>query len=77
MFCFFTCAHLCAVLQFTNLIAIKVSPCLYNEILEYPELEATHYSRCVQLLAIHMTTQKTDHMRALSRCFLNSSSLGP
>lgn len=76
IFCLVTCACLCAVLQFNNLISIKISPDLYHGIIEYSELEVTHYSRCVQLLTVCMTTQKTDHMRALSRCFLNGSSLG-
>lgn len=55
-FCLVTCAHLCVVLQFTNLISIKVCPGLYHGIIEYPDLGVTLFSHGVQILAVRMTT---------------------
>ena len=48
----------------------------HHRIIEYPKLEGTHRDNQIQLLAPHRTTQKNQTMcvRALSRCFSNSSS---
>lgn len=44
---------------------------------EYPGLEGTRKDHRIQLLISHRTTQKSDCLRVLSKCFLNSCSWVP